>query len=237
MKHFIKLGVLGLTLSMGLSACTYQNPDEILKVNDKQKTIGLVLGDTHRSTIYNVKTPQDVYLYAPAGYKILLGKEKQEYFKQHINPQESINLRFKILKDGDDIKNYQEVDKLVMTYKEDVHPKYQQDILHEGGKSHYREGDTNYFKVAPTQKDIVIELHEYNQDEIHAFNYSGVQNDLRIKLIAPKYNSFVFNGRTVKEYEFNMKKDTNTAFTMKLKADWTDKNDTYSREYRFKLKK
>lgn len=237
MKHFIKLGVLGLALSMSLTACKYENPNELLTVKDNQTTIGLVLGDTHISTIYNVKNPQDVYLYAPNGYKVLLGNEKQEYFKQHINPQEVINLKFKLLKDGDDIKNYQEVDKLVITYKEAFRPKYQEDIYQKSGKSTYRVGDDNYFKVSPTQKDVLIELHEYNKNDIHEFNYTGVKNDIRFKLIAPKYHSFIFNGKPYKEYEFNMKKDTNTAFTMKLKADWTDKDDTYRREYRFKLKK
>ena len=237
MKNFIKLGIMGLALSLGLSACKYQNSDEILKVNDNQKTIGLVLGDTHKSEIFNVKNPQEIYLYAPAGYKILIGKEKQEYYKQHINPQETINLKFNLVKDGDESNKIEELEKLVLTYKEEFHPKYQLPLIKKSGKSHQVVGDINYFKIAPNQKDILIELHEYNKHSIHSFNYEGVKKDIRFKLIAPKYHSFVFNEKTYKEYEFNMSANTEKAFTMKLKADWSAKEDIYFREYRFKLKK
>lgn len=236
MKKFIKLGVLGLALSLGLTACKYEKQEELLRANDNQETIGLVLGDSHISYIYNVKNPQDVYLYAPTGFKVLLGNEKQEYYKKHIEPQEMINLKFKILKDGEDIKNAEEVDKLIFTFKEDYNPANKQSIYKKSGKSTYRAGDRSFFKVSPNQKDILIELHEYNKGSLHEFYYKGVENDMRFKLIAPKYHSFIFSGKAVKEYSFNIKKDTEVAFTMQLKADWTDPKETYGREYRFKMK-
>lgn len=235
MKNFIKLGVLGLALSLSLTACKYEHREEILRTTADQKTIGLVLGDSHISYIYNVKNKQDVFLYAPTGYKILLGQEKQEYYKQSIQPQEMINLKFKILKDGEDFKNAQEIDKMVFTFKEELKPEYQRSIYRKIGKSNYRDGDENFFKVSPNQQDTLVELHEYNKDRVHKFYYSGVKNDMKFKLIAPKYHAFIFEGKPVKEYSFNLAKDKETAFSMTLKADWSEK--PYSREYHFKMKK
>lgn len=235
MKQFIKMGVLGLALSLSLTACKYEHQEEILRTNSDQKTIGLVLGDSHISYIYNVKNKQDVFLYAPTGYKVVLGNEKKDYYKQTIEPQEMINLKFKILKDGEDIKKAQEVDKLIFTFKEELKPQYQHSIYRKSGKSTYRAGDENFFKVSNTQKDVFVELHEYNKDRVHKFYYSGVKNDMKFKLIAPKYHAFIFDGKPVKEYNFNLAKDKDTAFSMTLKADWSQ--ETYSREYHFKMKK
>lgn len=235
MKYFIKLGILGLGFALTLTACKYQNEEDFLRVNEKQNTIGLVLGDSHISYIYNVKKPQDIYLYAPSGYKILIGNEKKEYYKKHINPQETMNVKFKILKEGEEISRAEEINKLVITFKEELNPSYQQAIMHTG-KSTYREGDKNYFKIVNAkQKDVLIELHEYNRNEKHNFYYSGVKNDIRLKLMAPKYHAFIFDGKPVKEYTFKMKKDSEVAFSMRLKADWANKDDTYSRQYRIKL--
>lgn len=237
MKKFIKLGVLGLALSLSLTACKYEKQEELLRANDNQATIGLVLGDSHISYIYNVKKPQDVYLYAPTGFKVLLGNEKQEYYKKHIEPQEMINLKFKILKDGEDIKNAEEVDKLIFTFKEDYNPENKQSIYRKSGKSTNRVGDKSFFKASPTQKDILIELHEYNQGWLHEFYYKGVENNIKFKLIAPKYHSFIFSSKAVKEYSFNMKKDSEVEFTMQLKADWADSKETYVRQYKVKTNK
>lgn len=236
MKHFIKLGVLGLALSMTITACTYNKEDEKLTVKPEQKTIALVLGDSHISYIYNVKQPQDVFLYAPSGYKILIGNEQHDKYKKHIKPQEMINMKFKVIKDGDDIKNAKEIDKLVFTFKENAKPINQRDIMEKSGKSTYRKGDANYFKVTPNQKDILIESHEYNKGKRHDFYYSGVKNDMKFKLIAPKYHSFIFNGKPVKEYNFTAKKDKITAFSMTLKPDWSDNTELYQREYYINLK-
>lgn len=233
MKHFIKMGVLGFALSLSLTACEYQKYDEILKLSDNQRNIALVLGDSHVSYIYNVKTPQDVYLYAPTGFKVLIGNEKQEYYKKHINPQETINLKFKILKDGEDVKNAEEVDKIVVTFKENFKPSYQREVISEG-KYKYVEGDTNYFRMSDKQKDTQIELNEYNKHEIHKFYYYSVKNDIRIKLIAPKYQSFIFNGKPIKEYSFDMSKESKKEFSMFLKPDYSD--ETYRRQYYFKTK-
>lgn len=236
MKHFIKLGVLGLALSMSITACTYQNPDEVLTVKDNQKTIGLVLGDTHISYIYNVKQSQDVFFYAPKGYKLVLGNEQIDTYKKHIEPQEMINLKFKLLKEGDEIKNAKFIDKLVLTYKDEPYPINQTPIIIRSGKSSYHVGDNNYFHIKPNQKDILIDLHEYNVKTRHDFYYSGVKNDMKFKLIAPKYHSFIFNGKPVKEYNFTAKKDKETAFSMTLKPDWSDNKENYQREYHITLK-
>lgn len=237
MKQFIKLGVLGLALSMAITACTYENPDEALTVTPNQKTVGLVLGDTHISYIYNVKQPQDIYLYAPTGYKILLGQEQADSYQKHIEPQEMLNLKFKLLKIGDDIKNAKTVDKLVMTFKNEPYPENQKPIILRNGKNSYNVGDSNYFYLKQNQKEVLIDLHEYNIRTRHDFYYSGVKNDMKFKLIAPKYHSFIFNGKPVKEYNFVAKKDIETAFSMTLKPDWADNTETYQREYHIKMKR
>jgi len=234
MKHFIKLGVLGLAMSM--TACTYNKQEELLTVKGNTKNIALVLGDTRTSYIYNMKKPQDVILYAPIGYQIVIGDERHEYYKKHINPQEMINLKFTIVKEGEDIKEAKEIEKTVLTFKEEAYPKNQSAIILKSGKSSYHVGDENYFKINPEQKTILIEAHEYNVKTRHDFYYSGVTNDMVFKLIAPKYHSFVFNGKLVKEYKFKAKKDKTTAFTMTLKPDWSDNKDMYQREYHITLK-
>lgn len=235
-KNFIKIGYMSLSLVLltKLTGCTYVSMEEELVVRDQQKSIALVLGDTYQSTIYNVKNPQEVYLYAPSGYKILLGNEKKDYYKEKINPQEKINLKFKILKDGADIKEYKEVEKLVLTYKSEINPKNRKN-LKTNDKYKHDIGEEIYFKLAPSQKEILIELHEYNKRKVHKFNYTNVKNDVRIRLIAPKYYSFVFNGKEVKQYEFNAKKDMTTQFDMTIKPDWDEV--TYRRQYSFKMNK
>lgn len=65
MKNFIKMGVLGLALSFSITACKYEKPEDFLRVNDNQTSVGLVLGDSHISYIYNMKKPQDIFIYAP----------------------------------------------------------------------------------------------------------------------------------------------------------------------------
>lgn len=234
MKHFIKLGVLGLAMSM--TACTYNNQEELLTVKGNTKNIALVLGDTRTSYIYNMKKPQDVFLYAPIGYQIVIGDERHEYYKKHINPQEMINLKFTIVKEGEDIKNAKEIEKFVFTFKEDYKPSNQVYMYKRSGKSNYKAGDINYFRAAENQKEILVELHEYNNEIVHIFDYSGVKTDIRFKLIAPKYHSFVFNGKVKKEYSFTMPKDSEKAFSMTLKPDWAKEEQTYQRQYHFSLK-
>ena len=233
-KKFIKIGYisLGLMMSLNLSGCQYNNQNEILQTASNQTSIALVLGDTHRSTIYNVKKEQDVYLYAPSGYKILLNGKEEEFYKKHIKPQEIINLKFTIK--NTETQKTEEIEKLVITYKEPLKPSYQRDIMEKSGKSTYDVGDTNYFSLAKNQKETVIELHEFNKGEKHEFIYSNGSNSLKIKLLAPKYHSFVFNGKSYKEYNTNVNKNAETKFSMALKPDWSE--ETYQRQYKFKLK-
>lgn len=233
-KQFIKIGYisLGLMMSLSLSGCKYNNQDEILQTSDNQTSVVLVLGDTHTSTIYNVKKEQDVYLHAPSGYKILLNGKEEDFYKKHINPQEIINLKFTIK--NTETNKTEEVEKLVITYKEPHRPKYQVDIMEKSGKSNYDVGDINYFSLGKNQKETIIELHEFNKGKKHEFIYVNGQNNLKIKLLAPKYHSFVFNGKSYKEYNTNVNKSTDTSFSMTLKPDWSE--ETYQRQYKFKLK-
>lgn len=140
------------------------------------------------------------------------------------------------MRDNDLRTNYKEVEKIINTYKEEYKPSYQTDIQKRRGKFSSRDGDQNFFTVNSTQKSIFVDLHEYNKDTIHEFIYSGVKNDMRFKLIAPKYHSFIFNGKAVKEYEFDMDKNSEKKLDMNLQPDSSGKDSQYTREYHFKLK-
>lgn len=237
MKNFIKLGVLGLALSMNVSAHAYDKYSEQFNIDNGQTNIALSLGDTQVSYVYNVKTAQEVQLFAPKGFMILVGNERMRSYTKHIEPQETLNMNFNLVKPGDGIEDAKVVNKIVKTYKEELKPKYQQDIIEKSGKTSYREGDSNYFNLVENQKSVLVEMHEYNKGTTHEFNYSGVSNDIRFKLIAPKYHSFIFNGKPVKEYSFNAEKNKVTAMKMKLRADLSNDNEDYERVYRFSLKK
>lgn len=236
MKNFIKLGVLGLALSISLNASAYAESEESFNIDANQTNIALSLGNTQVSNVYNVKQAQDVQLFAPKGYMILVGNERLNSYTRHIEPQETLNISFNLVKPGDGIREAKVVNKIIKTFKEELKPKYQKNIMERYGKQSYRQGDSNYFQLKENQNNVLVELHEYNKGTKHDFSYTGVKDDIRFKLIAPKYHSFIFNDKPVKEYSFKAEKDKVTAFKLKIRADLSDNTKSYDRVYRFNLK-
>lgn len=66
MKNFIKLGVIGLAMSISLNAFSF-DIDEDFQITNNQTKVVFLLGETKVSNIYNVKKTQDIAIHAPQG--------------------------------------------------------------------------------------------------------------------------------------------------------------------------
>ncbi len=231
--RFNKFTSLGLVaVAIALNGCTpYREMDNNFQLASNQKGVSITLGDAFETGLYNVKEPIDVEFKAPEGQKIIIGKKEYPTYKVHINPQDSIHLKFELFKDGK--KEPTIVETHVSTFKDVFKPSNRRVLEEKSGKYTNVVGYKHYYTVADGQKDVIVDLHEHNKLKKHNFYYLNANRDLTIKMIAPKYTSFVFqNGTSTKEYSFTMKAGEDIHFGMQLKQD--NSNNTYERVYKFK---
>ena len=229
----ISFAALGMvTLAVSLTACqTYDNQEVNYELANNQNGVSLTLGDSYLAYLYNVKEPINVELKAPKDYKIIINNKEYPNYLVHLNPQESINISFKIKKDGKDKSEL--IEAHVITFKDVFKPINRAVLEERSGKSTNFVGEKVYFSLNTNPHEVLVDLHEYNKRKKHYFYYTNGTKDVLVKMIAPKYTSFVFeNGIKTKDYTFTLKKGDEYHFSMNLSND--NNNYTYSRTYRFK---
>jgi len=230
---FAKLGIIALAIV--LNGCSpYKNPnDTIYELKNNQKNIIINLGDSFQTFIYNVKEPIDIILKAPEDHKIIIQDKEYTAYKMKIDPQDSINKGFYIKENGEKKPIY--IETHIATFKELFKPINRTPIEQLSGKVNIVVGDNVYYSLNNNPKEVIVDLHEHNKRKYHNFYYINGNQDVTIRMIAPKYTSFVFqNGIKQKEYSFTLSKGDNYHFSMNLSQD--NINNTYSRTYKFNRK-
>jgi hypothetical protein len=229
---FNKFASLGLmAVAVALNGCTpYHDYEKGYELTNGQNSVSLTLGDALSTSLYNVKEPIDVVFKAEDGYKIIVDNKEYSTYKVHINPQESINLKFNVYKDGS--KKPVEIETHVNTFKDSFKPINKADLVELSGKTNQVVGEKVFYTLKQNQKETLVDLHEHNKKKKHYFYYLNANYDVRVKMIAPKYTSFVFNnGTSTREYTFIMHPGQDLNFAMDLKQDNIE--ETYTRNYRF----
>jgi D-hexose-6-phosphate mutarotase len=236
----IKFAALGMVaLSIALSGCHgYQVGEKQYEITSAQKEVVVNLTEAYDNTIYNVKSPIDVVFKAPEKYNLIVDGKLQKDYKVHINPQESINMNLYIQKNGE--KKPELVEARVDTYKDIPNPENRSNRTRTFGKMTRTVGENVDLAINKDQKNLDLELHEYNKKEDHYFYLVGGSKELVVKMIAPKYTSFVFeNGNKAKEHIVKIKEKDDIYLSMKLIRDKSLKdqpnNDTYFRNYNIKF--
>lgn len=226
---FASLGMIALAMSLG-GCSPYKYSEEVsYEVADKQTDVSITLGEAFQTALYNVKQPIEVTLNAPEKHKIIIDNKEYSSYQVKINPQEAINKSFYI-------RTEQEKPTLIAThittYKETFSPKNRTDYSEVSGKTRQVVGKNIYYNLNNNPKEVTVELHEFNKKRKHNFYYLNGTNDITIKLIAPKYTSFVFeNGTKQKEYSLNLSRGETINFLMNLSQD--NASNTYERIYKF----
>ena len=229
---FVALGLVAVTVAVEANR-TYDNQEMFYELTSEQKGIVLTLGDSFETFIYNVKEPIDVVFKAPEDHKIVIGDKEYSDYRMKIQPQEPIARSFKIKENGEDKAEL--IEAHVSTYKELFKPTNRRVLTEGSGKHEKKVGQKIYYTLNNNPKEALVDLHEHNRGEKHHFYYLNGSKDVLIKMIAPKYTSFVFeNGKKTKEYTFNLKKGDDYLFAMKLSQDNVE--HTYNRTYRFNRK-
>ncbi len=230
---FANLGIIALATALnGCSA--YKYPYEInYELADNQKNASIELAESFRTFVYNVKEPIDIVLKAPEDHKIIIKDKEYASYKIKVNPQESINKGFYIKENGEKKPVY--VETHIETFKEKFNPSNRTPIKKLSGKVNKIVGDNVFYSLNNNPKEVIVDLHEHNKRENHYFYYINGSQDVKVRMIAPKYTSFVFeNGIKQKEYTFTLSKGDEYHFSMNLSQDNVD--NTYSRTYKFNRK-
>jgi hypothetical protein len=229
---FVALGLVALAVAVAANR-TYDNREMFYELTQNQKSIVLPLGESFQTFIYNVKEPIDVVFKAPEDSKIVIGGKEYSNYKMRIQPQEPIAKGFHIRENGKEKTEI--IESHVSTYKEVFKPINRRVLTEGSGKHEKKVGQKIYYTLNDNNKEILVDLHEHNREEKHYFYYLNGTKDVLIRMIAPKYNSFVFeNGKKTKEYTFKLKKGDDYLFAMKLSQDNVE--HTYNRTYRFNRK-
>lgn len=229
---FVTLGMVALGTS--LTACQkYEHRDISYELSNTQQNVVLTLGDAFKTSLYNVKEPIDIVFKAPEDFKIIIANKEYDDYTVKINPQDPIHLNFAILENGKD--KTESIESHVSTFKEQFKPVNRSKLITGSGKHKRHVGENIYYSLNNNPREAYVDLHEHNKMEENHFYYTNGTNDVLIRMVAPRYTSFVFeNGKKTKEYAFNLKKGDNYYFSLKLSQDNVD--HTYSRTYKFNRK-
>lgn len=229
---FVALGFVALAVAIEANR-TYSNQEMYYELTNGQKGLVLTLGESFQTFIYNVKEPIDIVFKAPEDHKIVIGDKEYSDYKMRVKPQEPIAKSFNIRENGENKTEL--IESHVSTYKEIFKPSNRTPLVELSGKTNQVVGDKVYYTLKNNPKEVLVDLHEHNRKEKNHFYYLNGNKDVLIRMVAPKYTSFVFeNGKKTKEYAFNLKQGDDYLFSMKLSQDNVE--HTYNRTYRFKRK-
>lgn len=220
----IKFATLGLvTIAFALGGCTLGR--EYIELENNQKDITLTLGESSNSYLYNVKEPINVTFKAPDNSMIVIDGK---YFPSHkitLQPQEEVVQYFTIEKDN----KKQKIEANVYTFKQVMNPTNRNTITTKVGKNTSTVGYKNKLDVSGSE--LTLEMHEYNEKRKNYFYLTGGDKELTIRMIAPKYASFIFeDGSKKKEHVVKVKEDSSVALSIGVIRDNATQK---SRDYKF----
>lgn len=239
MTNFKKFATIGLVaLAVSLQACTVYTPRSLdMEVSTQQDEIVFVVGQTRELNAYNIVKPINVIFKAMENHSLnIQGKDVKDYTIK-INPQDEINLKFDMKKDGsDDLVSF---DTHIKTYKEPQMHHQRTNIVEKNfvktkyGNSFEVVGHNYTYNVDSNTKEMTFDMNEHNELNKQNIYLVNAKQEMQIKLISPKYTSFVFeNGQISKVCVFTLKAGGNTQMLMKLRSD--NLNKVESKTYSFR---
>lgn len=222
-----------IALAVMLVGCHgYENNELTYQLAKDQASVALILGDSYETNLYNVSQPITVQFKAPKDHTMIIGDKFYDSYQIKINPQQAINLSFKVKEIKNDKNEPYYVETHVTTYKQIVHPSNRLPLKEQSGKYTNTVGEKIYYSLQNNPKTIVVETHEYNINLKHNFYYIGGSKPTIIKIMAPPETVFMFdNGTKNKQYNITLSPHQESYLYMNL---YNEKNGAkYDRYYKF----
>ncbi len=228
MKKFLLL-----TACLILTGCEIRQEVD-LYLPSGQKDVFVSLDDYSQVHLFEVKEPVKISIGAPEGKQFFIGDHFKAEYSFSINPNESRSIIFDVVEKGELKKEIFSI----YAYQTKKNPENRTEIYKRSGKYNNLVGYSYAYTIKDKQDSVLVDMFEHNDDKLHQFTYYGQQSKIKVVLKPPYGCEFIFpNGQISSDYAFELKKEQEIAFTIKIHVKGTKKpyDEAFLRKLEFRM--